>query len=105
MTTIKVVKIRAKIVDGVAQIKSLMPHPMETGTRRDAAGEIIPAHYIEEVICELNNVVAMKTQWGPSVSKNPFFAFKVKDAKPGDKIVIKWTDNLGEKGEGHMTLK
>ena len=102
---VKPVKIRGKVKDGVASIKALMPHPMETGTRRDAEGNVIPAHYIEEVICEVNGVVAMTAHWGPSVSKNPYMAFKVNDAKTGDVVKISWTDNLGESSQGELTLK
>ena len=43
------VKIRGKLKDGVAQVKSLMPHPMETGTQRDPDGNLIAAHYIDKV--------------------------------------------------------
>ncbi len=99
------VKIRGKIKDGVAEVKSLMPHPMETGTRRDPEGELIPAHYIETVTCFKNDEQIMQAHWGPAVSKNPFFAFKVKDSKPGDTIRITWTDNLGEQGSGELVLK
>ena len=35
------VKIRGKVVNGVANIKSLISHPMETGTRRDPDGNLI----------------------------------------------------------------
>lgn len=102
---VKPVKIRGKLKDGVASIKTLMPHPMETGTRRDAEGNVIPAHYIEEVICELNGSVAMTAHWGPSVSKNPYMAFKINNAKPGDLVKISWTDNMGESSQGELTLK
>ena len=101
----KPVKIRGKVKDGVARIKALMPHPMETGTRRDADGNVIPAHYIEEVICEHNGRVTMIAQWGPSVSKNPYLSFKVNNAAPGDAIKISWTDNLGESSQGEIKLK
>ncbi|MCH7743896.1 MAG: thiosulfate oxidation carrier complex protein SoxZ [Proteobacteria bacterium] len=101
----KPVKIRGKVKDGVARIKALMPHPMETGTRRDADGNVIPAHYIEEVICEHNGRVTMTAQWGPSVSKNPYLSFKVNNAAPGDAIKISWTDNLGESSQGEIKLK
>lgn len=101
----KPVKIRGKVKDGVARIKALMPHPMETGTRRDADGNEIPAHYIEEVICEHNGAVTLKAQWGTSVSKNPYLSFKVNNAKSGDTIKISWTDNLGESSQGEITLK
>ena len=39
--------------------------------------------------------VVMTAHWGPAVSKNPYFAFKVKDAKPGDTIKVSWVDNTG----------
>ncbi|MFT5209762.1 MAG: sulfur-oxidizing protein SoxZ [Flavobacterium sp.] len=102
---VKPVKIRGKIKDGVAKVKALMPHPMETGTRRDANDQVIAAHYIEEVLCEINGIMTLKADWGPSVSKNPYFAFKINDAKPGDVVKISWTDNLGESSSGEITLK
>jgi len=38
------IKIKATLSGDVAQIKSLMMHPMETGTRKDAdTGELVPA--------------------------------------------------------------
>ena len=102
----KKVKIRAKMKNGMAQVKALMPHPMETGTRRDAtSGEVIPAHYIEQVTCSLNGEVILTGHWGPSVSKNPYFSFNVLDAQPGDTINITWVDNLGETSSGEAVLK
>ena len=102
---VKPVKIRGKVKNGIASVKALMPHPMETGTRRDAQGNVIPGHYIEEVVCALNGETVLKAEWGPSVSKNPYMAFKITQAKPGDVVRISWTDNLGESSSGEMTLK
>lgn len=99
------VKIRGKIKQGVAEMKALMPHPMETGTRRDPDGNLIEAHYIENLLCEHNGEVVMRAYWGPSVSKNPYVSFKVNDAKSGDVIKISWTDNKEETGTGEYTLK
>jgi sulfur-oxidizing protein SoxZ len=99
------VKIRGKIKDGVASVKSLMAHPMETGTRRDPDGNLIPAHYIEKVTCYRNDQEVLSADWGASVSKNPYFAFKVRNAKPGDVIKITWLDNNGETGNGELVLK
>ncbi len=99
------IKIRAKVKNGVASVKSLIPHPMETGSRRDADGNVVPAHYIETVVCEHNGEVVMTAEWGPSVSKDPYFAFKVAEAKSGDTIRIAWTDNLGESSANEVTLK
>jgi len=101
----KEIKLRAKIKDGVAQIKSLMPHPMETGVRHSADGALIPAHYIQRVTCEHNGEVVVQAEWGASVSRDPYFAFKVNDAKAGDVIKVSWVDNLGESSSGEITLK
>lgn len=101
----KPIKIRAKLKAGVASVKSLMPHPMETGTRKDPDGNLIPAHYIESVTCEHNGKTVIEAQWGPSVSKDPYFAFQVQDANPGDQIKLSWVDNLGETSSGETTLK
>lgn len=98
------VKIRAKLSGGIASVKSLMPHPMETGTRRDADGNLIPAHFIERVECFVNDSRVIVADWGPSVSKNPYFAFKVK-AAPGDVVRITWVDNSGETSSGETVLK
>ena len=101
----KPVKIRGRIKNGIANIKCLMPHPMETGTRRDDAGEFIPAHYIETVTCRLNNEPVMTAQWGASVSKDPYFAFKLKNVTAGDAVNVSWVDNLGESASGNIVLK
>ena len=77
---------------------------METGSRRDPDCNLIPAHYIVSVNCFKNDQEIMKAQWGTSVSKNPYFAFKARNAAAGDVIRISWVDNLGEKGTGEITL-
>ena len=40
------IKIRAKLQEDVTTVKALMTHPMETGSRKDKDGNLIPAHYI-----------------------------------------------------------
>jgi len=99
------VKIRAKLDAGVANVKSLISHPMETGTRRDPDGNLIPAHYIVKVTCYRNDQEVLSADWGASVSKDPYFAFGVKNAAAGDVIRITWIDNLGETGSGELVLQ
>ena len=102
----KPIKIKAKVKNGIASVKALMPHEMETGARKDAdSGETIPAHYIKEVVCEHNGKVVMTAYWGTGVSKNPYLSFKIKDAAAGDKIKISWVDNKGETSEGEVEAK
>lgn len=97
-------KIRAASKDGVTEVKVLMSHEMETGFRKDTSGAVVPAWFIAEVVAKLNDKVVMQAQWGPSVSKNPFLAFKIKGGQKGDKIVVSWTDSKGDTRTDEATV-
>ena len=91
------IKIRAKAGGDFTEVKVLIKHPMEPGIRKNSeTGELIPAHYIQEVTCEYNGKAVIAANWGPAVSKNPFCRFKFKGGEKGDKIKISWVDNQGE---------
>ena len=97
-------RIRAQAADGKVTVRVLMAHEMETGLRKDAAGNPIAAWYIQEVSAQLNGRTVMTAQWGPSVAKNPFLQFVVKGAKAGDTIGIAWLDNRGERRSDEATV-
>ena len=97
-------RIRAQSAGDKATVRVLMSHDMETGLRKDGAGKVIPAWFIQEVAAQLNGKTVMTAQWGPAVSKNPFLQFSVKGAKAGDKIAITWTDNKGDKRTDEATV-
>ena len=99
------IRVKAKLSGDQAEVKALMKHEMETGTRKDSkTGETVPAHYITEVKAELNGEVVMTANWGPAVSKNPYLAFSVKPAKAGDTLKLSWVDNKGEADSTETTL-
>ena len=89
-------RIRARMAGDVADVRVLMAHEMETGTRKGSDGQLVPAWFIQEVIALHNGKSVMTAQWGPAISKNPYLQFKVKGAKAGDKIAVTWKDNKGE---------
>ncbi len=97
-------KIRAKMKGDVAEIRVLMGHPMETGQRKDAAGKAIPPHFIQSMKVEVGGKVIVDGQIGTSVSRNPVFGFKMKGAKSGDKVVISWVDNKGDKRSDEVAI-
>ena len=97
-------RIRAQAAGDKTTVRVLMSHEMETGQRKDAAGKTIPAWFIQEVVASHNGKPVLSAQWGPSVAKNPFMQFNVKGAKPGDKIVVTWTDNRGDKRSDEATV-
>ena len=91
------IKIRAKVSGDVTTVKALISHPMETGQRKDSkTGQLIPAHYIQEVTVEHAGKTVLDAQWGGSVSKNPYLSFSFKGAKAGDTVTLKWVDNKGD---------
>ncbi|MGD8977439.1 MAG: thiosulfate oxidation carrier complex protein SoxZ [Gammaproteobacteria bacterium] len=99
------IRIKAKLKGDKAEVKTLMKHEMETGTRKDSkTGETVPAHYITEVKAELNGKLVMTANWGPAVSKNPYFAFNVNGAKAGDTLKMSWVDNEGQSASEELTL-
>ncbi len=97
-------RIRAQASGDKTTVRVLMSHEMETGLRKDAAGKVIPAWFIQELSASLNGKVVMTSQFGPSVSKNPFLQFTIKGAKAGDKVAVTWTDNKGEKRTDEATV-
>ena len=97
-------RIRAQAAGDKATVRVLMNHEMETGLRKDAAGKVIPAWYIQDVSAQLNGKSVMTAQWGPAVSKNPFLQFTIKGAKAGDKVSVSWTDNKGDKRTDEATV-
>lgn len=81
--------------NGVAQVRLLISHPMTIETRDAATGRTLPAHYIEEVVCEHGGEVVFRTDWGQAVSLNPFLQFGLAGAKAGETLNVKWRDNRG----------
>ena len=58
------IKLRAQEKGGVTTVKALITHPMETGQTKDSkTGELIPAHFIQEVSCTHggNTVLSRRT--------------------------------------------
>ena len=98
-------RIRATMAGDVADVKVLMNHPMETGLRKDAkTGQLVPAHFIQEVKATINGAPVLAADMGSGVSKNPYLGFKVKGAKAGDKVVVNWVDNKGDTNSAEAVI-
>ncbi|QLQ33793.1 MAG: thiosulfate oxidation carrier complex protein SoxZ [Candidatus Thiothrix singaporensis] len=89
------IKLKAKAADGAVEVKALIEHPMETGQRKDKkTGELVPAHYITEVVVTAADKTVMTANWAVRF-QNPYLAFNY-TGKAGDKIKLSWKDNKGE---------
>ena len=97
-------RIRAQVAGDKATVRVLMSHEMESGQRKDAAGKVVPAWFIQDVEAKLNGKTVMTAEWGPSVSKNPFLQFTIKGAKAGDKVAVTWKDSKGETRSDEATV-
>lgn len=89
-------KIRASVKDGVTEVKVLMQHEMETGLRKDADGNAIPAWFINEVKVQYQDRIVLQAQYGQSISKNPYLMFHFKGGAAGEKVTVSWVDNKGD---------
>lgn len=89
-------KIRATLQGDTADVRILMRHPMETGTRKTATG-VVPLHFIQSVIVQHNGRTVLDAQWSQAISRDPFLGVRVKGAKTGDKISVTWIDNKDDK--------
>lgn len=102
---VKPVKMRGRLRGDSLDVKCLMPHPMETGVRKDFDGNPIPAHFIETVSCSHNDELVITAQLGPSVSRDPYFSFTVHGVAAGDRIEISWVDNRGNSSSGELIVR
>ena len=100
------IKMRAKSKEGVTTIKALISHPMETGLRKDKkTGKVIPAHFIQEVVCEHKGNTVLTANWGGAISKNPYLSFRFSGAAAGDTLKLSWVDNQGNKDSAEAAVK
>ncbi|KQP22978.1 thiosulfate oxidation carrier complex protein SoxZ [Pseudorhodoferax sp. Leaf267] len=97
-------RIRAQAQGDKTTVRVLVSHEMESGQRRDAAGKLIPAWFIQNIQATHDGKVVMRAQWGPAVSKNPFMQFAFRGGKAGDKVVVSWVDNRGDKRSDEATI-
>ncbi len=97
-------KIRATMAGDKVEVKILMSHEMETGQRKDSKGALIPAWFIQTVSATHNGRTVLAAEWGPAVSKNPFLSFRFSGGKPGEKVIVAWEDNKGDKRTDEATI-
>lgn len=91
------IKVKVKLEGDIARVKSLVVHPMETGSRKDPETDtLVPRHHIEQLIFSNNGSPVLVANCSTAVSKNPYFNFSFRGANPGDKFNVSWVDTRGE---------
>ena len=97
-------RIRAQAQGDKTTVRVLVAHEMESGQRKDAAGKVVPAWFIQSINATWKGKTVMSAQWGTAVSKNPFIQFSFNGGKAGEKIVVSWVDNHGDKRSDEATI-
>lgn len=90
------IRIRARLVDGLAHVHVLMPHPMETGMRQGEGGRLVPAHHITDVDVTLDGRTVFAARMSIAVSRDPLLSFRLADARAGQTLRVAWTDTQGQ---------
>src|SRR4051794_22222455 len=89
------IRVRATSSGEKTEVHGLVQHPMDSGFVKDAKGELIPPHFIQQLTFEYDGKDVFVADWGPAVSKDPYIKFSFKGGKKGDDLKISWIDNKG----------
>jgi sulfur-oxidizing protein SoxZ len=78
----------------LVEVKALVSHVMETGLRKDSAGNVIPRKILNRFTCTVAGKQVFATDFETAVSANPYIQFKFKAEQSGP-VVLTWTDDDG----------
>src|SRR5262249_42643743 len=76
----------------VIEIKTLLPHVMESGQRKDKDGKLIPRRIINKFACEFNGKPVFAVDLEPAIAANPYMQFHAKVEESGT-FRFSWTDD------------
>ena len=78
----------------VFEIRALIQHPMETGYRSDASGEVAPRDIIRRFVCAYDGEEVFAAEMSLAVAANPFLSFTAVAAESGT-LSFTWTGDNG----------
>ena len=89
------VKVPDTVKKGKAfEIRTRLPHEMETGLRTDDEGNIIPRKIINKFVCKYNGEQVFSADLHPAISAHPYLAFYTVATESGT-LEFLWTDDDG----------
>lgn len=78
----------------IIEIRTLATHVMETGNRKDGAGNIIPRDIIHTFTARFNDSEVFSAELNSGISPNPYIAFYLKVPSSG-MLTLTWQDDSG----------
>ncbi|MEE9321684.1 MAG: thiosulfate oxidation carrier complex protein SoxZ [Granulosicoccus sp.] len=99
------IRLKARYRNGITELTLRIDHPMESGLRSDRSGTAIPALYIKSIDVLHGNVALATLTLSSQVSRNPTIVLQLNSPVLGDRVSVKWLDNLGESNTRITTVK
>lgn len=85
-------------------IKTLISHPMESGQRKDADGNMIPREIINRFVVDFAGQNVVDVQMEPAISTNPYFEFDARIDQSGE-FTFTWYDDDGSVYEEKQSIE
>ena len=78
----------------IIEIKTLIPHVMESGQRKDKDGKTIPRKIINRFVCRYGGQVVFSVDLHEAISANPFIEFYLRATDSG-RLDFVWEEDGG----------
>jgi sulfur-oxidizing protein SoxZ len=88
----------------VVEIRATAAHPMETGYRRDADGQMLPRNLLRQVVASFEGQVVFSAEFHAAVSANPYASFWLKVPRSGV-LRVRWIADGGITHEMQATIQ
>jgi sulfur-oxidizing protein SoxZ len=87
----------------IIEIKTLVTHPMESGQRKDSAGNTVARKIINRLTVTYNGKTVFDARLEPAIAANPYLAFYVRAEESGS-LNFTWLDDDGSKYTAEQKL-
>jgi sulfur-oxidizing protein SoxZ len=78
----------------VIELRTLIAHPMETGYRPGADGQVVPRDIVQRFTCRYNGEVVFSAELFPAIAANPYIAFTTVATVSGQ-LSFSWEGDKG----------
>jgi sulfur-oxidizing protein SoxZ len=78
----------------VIELRATIAHPMETGYRPGADGQLLPRDIVQRFTCRYNGQVVFAAELHPAISANPYVAFHTVANESGT-LEFEWSGDKG----------
>ncbi len=87
----------------LVRVRAQVEHPMESGLRVDASGQIRPRHIISRFEARFGPHLLLSWEPGVTISPNPYIEFTFLAREAGELVMV-WTDERGPSIEARKAI-